>query len=42
MDELFGETDFSGIEDVGLAAQHAKGDIETVHVENEQPFQEVR
>ncbi|KIX08546.1 uncharacterized protein Z518_03202 [Rhinocladiella mackenziei CBS 650.93] len=33
MDELFGVTDFSGVEDVGMAAQHAKADIETVHVE---------
>ncbi|KIV87704.1 hypothetical protein PV11_03234 [Exophiala sideris] len=42
MDELFGTTDFSGIEDVGLAAQHAKGDIETVHMENEQPHHELK
>lgn len=35
MDELFGVTDFSGVEDVGHAAQHAKGDIETVHLEGE-------
>lgn len=35
MDELFGVTDFSGVEDVGFAAQHAKGDIEAVHLEGE-------
>ncbi|KAK5304429.1 hypothetical protein LTR99_004885 [Exophiala xenobiotica] len=35
MDELFGTTDFSGIEDVGMAAQHAKGDIEAVHLEGQ-------
>lgn len=33
MDELFGVTDFSGVEDIGKAAQHAKGDIEAIHVE---------
>lgn len=35
MDELFGVADFSGLDDVGLAAKHAtKGtDIETAHVE---------
>ena len=35
MDELFGVTDFSGIEDMGLAAQHAKGDIQAVHLEGQ-------
>ncbi|KAL1983817.1 hypothetical protein VTN96DRAFT_9903 [Rasamsonia emersonii] len=35
MDELFGVADFSGVDDVGLAAKHAKEgtDIETSHVE---------
>lgn len=35
MDELFGVADFSGVDDVGLAAKHAKQgtDIETSHVE---------
>ncbi|EHY52824.1 hypothetical protein HRR83_007624 [Exophiala dermatitidis] len=33
MDELFGVTNFGGVEDIGVAAQHAKGDIEAIHVE---------
>lgn len=28
MDELFGVADFSGIKDVGLAAESAKNDVE--------------
>jgi len=35
MDELFGVTDFSGVEDVGVAAH--KGDIEAVHIEEFKP-----
>ena len=33
MDELFGMTDFSGVQDIGVASKTAKGDIEAVHVE---------
>lgn len=33
MDELFGVTDFSGIKDVGVAAESAKADIEATHIE---------
>ncbi|EXJ56118.1 hypothetical protein A1O7_09049 [Cladophialophora yegresii CBS 114405] len=33
MDELFGMTDFSGVQDIGVASKAAKGDIEAVHVE---------
>jgi hypothetical protein len=34
MDELFGVADFSGIKDVGLAAESAKRDAETAaHIE---------
>lgn len=34
MDELFGVADFSGIEDLGTATEHAKmGDVETTQVE---------
>ena len=35
MDEMFGVTDFSGVEDVGKAATHGKLDIEAVHVEDQ-------
>ena len=36
MDELFGQADFSGIEDIGLAAATAtaKGDVEEGRVEH--------
>ena len=33
MDELFGMTDFSGIQDIGVASKSAKGDVEAIHVE---------
>lgn len=33
MDELFGMTDFSNIQDIGVASKSAKGDIEAIHVE---------
>lgn len=33
MDELFGVTDFSDIDDIGKVTQNAKGDIEAVHIE---------
>jgi hypothetical protein len=34
MDELFGVTDFSGIQDIGEASKTGKLDVEAVHVEN--------
>ncbi len=35
MDELFGVADFSGLEDVGMAAKHVHdpGDVEATHAE---------
>lgn len=35
MDELFGVANFSGIEDIGVAAHHGKGDIyDTTQIED--------
>ena len=35
MDELFGVANFAGIEDIGVAAHHGKGDLDATHIEED-------